>query len=162
MSTLTRAAWRSLSALKTAVVAAAAAFMLMTGVAQAGSTVGPDAAEVEIVVDKKQQRMTVYIGGEKRHEWKVSTGKAGHDTPVGTFKPMSMHPMAYAPKYGNTPMPHTIFFTRVGHGIHATTAVRQLGQRASHGCIRLSPENAKALYQLVKEIGLANTTIRIV
>jgi lipoprotein-anchoring transpeptidase ErfK/SrfK len=162
MSTLTRAAWRSLSALKTIVAAAAAAFTLMTGVAQAGSTVGPDAAKVEIVIDKKQQRMTVYVGGEKRHEWKVSTGRAGYDTPVGTFKPMSMHPMAYSPKYGNTPMPHTIFFTRVGHGIHATTAVKQLGQRASHGCIRLSPENAKALYQLVKEIGLANTTIRIV
>ena len=166
MSTLTRAAWRSLSALKAAtavaVAAAAAAFLLMTGAAQAGSTVGPDAAKVEIVIDKKHQRMTVYVGGEKRHEFTVSTGRAGYDTPVGTFRPSSMHKMAISVKYGNTPMPHTIFFTRVGHAIHATAAIKQLGRPASHGCIRLSPENAKLLYTLVQQMGLQNTTIRIV
>ena len=70
--------------------------------------------------------------------------------------------MAIWVKYGNTPMPHTIFFTRVGHAIHATTAIRQLGRPASHGCIRLSPENAKRLYQLVQQMGLENTSIRIV
>jgi len=145
--------------------AAAAVLVLVAGGANAAARVEPrvqEQAKIEIVVDKAKQQMIVYVGGQKRHEWKVSTGTVGHDTPAGTFKPMSMHPMAYAPKYGNTPMPHTIFFTKAGHGIHATTAVRQLGRRASHGCIRLSPENAKALYQLVKEIGLENTTIRIV
>ena len=146
--------------------AAAAAFVLAIGGANAAARISEprtnETAKVEIVIDKKSQQMTVYVGGEKRYEWKVSTGRAGYDTPVGAFKPSSMHPMAYSPKYGNTPMPHTIFFTKVGHGIHATTAVKQLGQRASHGCIRLSPENAKALYQLVKEIGLENTSIKIV
>ena len=159
---LTRSPWRLFAAVKAELTGAVTALMLMTGGAHAASTVPPEAAKVEIVIDKAKQRMTVYVGGEKRYEWRVSTGRAGYETPAGTFKPMSMHPMAYSPKYGNTPMPHTIFFTRVGHAIHATTAVRQLGQRASHGCIRLAPENARLLYTLVKGVGLEHTTIRIV
>lgn len=155
MSSLTRTLWRTC-------IAAAAAFAFVTGAAQAASTVGNDARKVEIVIDKKTQRMAVFVGGEKRHEFTVSTGRAGYATPAGMFRPSSMHKMAISVKYGNTPMPHTIFFTRVGHAIHATTAIRQLGRPASHGCIRLSPENAKLLYQLVGQMGLANTTIRIV
>jgi lipoprotein-anchoring transpeptidase ErfK/SrfK len=155
MFRFTRILWRSF-------VAAAAALSLMAGAAHAASNAGNDQRKVEIVIDKKTQRLTVFVGGEKRHEWVVSTGRAGYVTPSGTFRPSSMHKMAISVKYGNTPMPHTIFFTRVGHAIHATTAIRQLGRPASHGCIRLSPENAKLLYRLVQQMGLANTTIRIV
>jgi lipoprotein-anchoring transpeptidase ErfK/SrfK len=157
MSTMSvlRTLWRS-------VLAAAAALSLAAGAAQAAATVGPDARKVEIVINKQTQRMTVYVGGEKRHEFVVSTGRAGYATPSGTFRPSSMHKMAISVKYGNTPMPHTIFFTRVGHAIHATTAIAQLGRVASHGCIRLSPANAKLLYELVQQMGLENTTIRIV
>lgn len=155
MFRFTRTIWRSF-------IAAAAALSFVAGAAQAASTVGHDPRKVEIVIDKKAQRMTVYVGGEKRHEFVVSTGRAGYVTPSGTFRPSSMHKMAISVKYGNTPMPHTIFFTRVGHAIHATTAIRQLGRPASHGCIRLAPENAKRLYQLVQQMGLENTSIRIV
>ena len=155
MFRFTRTLWRTC-------IAAAAALSLMAGAAHAASTVGNDGRKVEIVIDKKSQRMTVFVGGEKRHEFVVSTGRAGYVTPSGTFRPSSMHKMAISVKYGNTPMPHTIFFTRVGHAIHATTAIRQLGRPASHGCIRLSPENAKRLYQLVQQMGLENTSIRIV
>jgi lipoprotein-anchoring transpeptidase ErfK/SrfK len=59
-------------------------------------------------------------------------------------------------------MPHTIFFTRVGHAIHATTALKQLGRPASHGCIRLAPQDAKIVYDLVQRMGLKNTSIKIV
>ncbi len=155
MSSFTRALWRTC-------LAAAAALSFLTGVAHAAATVGPEARKVEIVIDKKTQHMTVFVGGEKRYEFLVSTGRAGYDTPAGTFRPLSMHKMAISVKYGNTPMPYTIFFTRVGHGIHATAAVSQLGRPASHGCIRLSPENAKRLYDLVQQMGLENATIRIV
>ena len=58
-------------------------------------------------------------------------------------------------------MPYAVFF-RGGYAIHGTTAVGALGRPASHGCIRLSPENAKLLYQLVQQMGLENTSIRIV
>lgn len=168
MFSLTASLWRGLRSAKIAVAAALASLTLIAafgaaGAAQAAPNANIDPAKkIEIVIDKKTQRMVVYVGGQKRHEFVVSTGRAGYTTPSGTFRPSSMHKMAISVKYGNTPMPHSIFFTRVGHAIHATTAIKQLGRVASHGCIRLSPENAKLLYHLVKQMGLENTTIRIV
>ena len=142
---------------------AALALVASAGAANAASTVSADPKQkVEIVIDKSTQRMTVYVGGEKHHVFTVSTGRAGYATPSGTFRPTHQVPMAISVKYGNTPMPHSIFFTGVGHAIHATKAIAQLGRVASHGCIRLSPADAKTVYELVKEKGLHNTTIKIV
>jgi lipoprotein-anchoring transpeptidase ErfK/SrfK len=51
-------------------------------------------------------------------------------------------------------MPFTIFYD--GHyGIHGTTDVKKLGQPASAGCIRLHPDNAKILFEMVTERGPA-------
>jgi lipoprotein-anchoring transpeptidase ErfK/SrfK len=142
---------------------AAATLVLASGAAHAAARVEPDKSQrVEIVIDKQTQKMTVYVGGEKRHVFTVSTGRAGYATPSGTFRPTHQVPMAISVKYGNTPMPHSIFFTGVGHAIHATKAIAQLGRVASHGCIRLSPADAKTVYDLVKEKGLHNTVIKIV
>ena len=155
----------NLASAKRAILGAFAAIALVAsaGAAHAAATVSADPKQkFEIVIDKSTQRMTVYVGGEKRHVFVVSTGRAGYATPSGSFRPSSMHPMAISVKYGNTPMPHTIFFTSVGHAIHATKAIAQLGRVASHGCIRLSPADAKTVYDLVKEKGLTNTSIKIV
>ena len=57
-------------------------------------------------------------------------------------------------------MPNSIFFHR-GYAIHATYATGRLGRPASHGCIRLSPSNAKKLYRLVSRHGKASTRIAI-
>jgi lipoprotein-anchoring transpeptidase ErfK/SrfK len=46
--------------------------------------------------------------------------------------------------------------------VHGTTEIKSLGQPASHGCVRLHPDNAKTFYTLVKNIGLDNTLIAIV
>ena len=58
-------------------------------------------------------------------------------------------------------MPHSIFFTKIGHAIHGTDSVNRLGSPASHGCIRLSRENAAKLFALVKEQGVLNTTVTL-
>jgi L,D-transpeptidase catalytic domain len=34
-----------------------------------------------------------------------------------------------------------------------------LGSAASHGCVRLAPQNAKKLYSLLREYGLAKTKV---
>jgi L,D-transpeptidase catalytic domain len=59
-----------------------------------------------------------------------------------------------------SPMPYSIFFLR-GYAIHGSYETRYLGRRASHGCVRLHPSNAAALYSLVKTYGPSNTVIRI-
>jgi lipoprotein-anchoring transpeptidase ErfK/SrfK len=59
-----------------------------------------------------------------------------------------------------SPMPHSIFFHE-GIAIHGTEEIKRLGRPASHGCIRLHPDNARILYQLVKIYGMGNTKISV-
>jgi lipoprotein-anchoring transpeptidase ErfK/SrfK len=69
--------------------------------------------------------------------------------------------MHYSKKYYNSPMPHSVFF-RGGFAVHGTGAIRKLGRRASHGCVRLHPAHAARLYRLIKRVGRANSRIQIV
>lgn len=151
---------RPLRAAKGALVTLAA-ILILAGGAQARSTAGPDHGRVVIQIDKSTQRMTVFVDGEKRHVFKVSTGKQGHATPSGSFRVLLMKEMHYSRKYDNAPMPNSLFFTNNGHAIHATGAVRNLGRPASHGCVRLAPRDAKALYDLVERSGKGSVTIKI-
>ena len=57
-------------------------------------------------------------------------------------------------------MPYAVFFSG-GYAVHATAAVGHLGQPASHGCVRLAPQNAAMFYDLVKTYGKYNTQIVI-
>ena len=63
-------------------------------------------------------------------------------------------------EYGMSPMPSAIFFHE-GYAIHGTIYVAQLGQRASHGCVRLHPDNAAKLFDLVRGEGMGATSIVI-
>ena len=67
----------------------------------------------------------------------------------------------YSKEFDEAPMPHSIFFTKIGHAIHGTDSVNRLGSPASHGCVRLSRENAAKLFALVKEQGVLNTTVTL-
>jgi lipoprotein-anchoring transpeptidase ErfK/SrfK len=116
---------------------------------------------LEIRISKAAQEMSVYIDGELQQIFPVSTGGAGHRTPSGAYSIVRMHRMAYAPKYDNAPMPHSIFFTRDGHAIHGTGHLGTLGRPVSHGCVRLAPEAAEWLYELVEQIGRRNTKIHV-
>ena len=67
----------------------------------------------------------------------------------------------YSKEFDDAPMPHSIFFTKIGHAIHGTDSVNRLGSPASHGCVRLSRDNAATLFALVKEQGVLNTTVTL-
>jgi hypothetical protein len=62
-------------------------------------------------------------------------------------------------EWDNAPMPHTIFFDLHGHAIHGFNDTRRIGSPASHGCVRLAPQNAAALYALVEAQGMKDTTV---
>jgi lipoprotein-anchoring transpeptidase ErfK/SrfK len=119
----------------------------------------PAAAEVLITVDKSTQQMTVAVDGAERYAWPVSTGLAG-GPPNGTYRPERLERTWYSHLFGMAPMPHSIFF-RGPYAIHGTTVISRLGHPASHGCVRLHPDNAATLFALVKEQGPANTRIVI-
>jgi lipoprotein-anchoring transpeptidase ErfK/SrfK len=116
-------------------------------------------SSILVNIDKSSQRMTVFIDGIQHYDWPVSTGGPGYSTPSGTYTASSMNKMWYSRQWDNAPMPHAVFFTREGHAIHGTQEVRRLGSPASHGCVRLAPENAAMLYALVEENGLENTQV---
>jgi len=120
---------------------------------------GPAGAEVVVTVDKATQRMSVAVDGFERYTWPVSTGLAG-GPPNGTYRPQRMERSWYSHMFGMAPMPYSIFF-HGGFAIHGTTVVSRLGQRASHGCVRLHPDNAATLFSLVQQQGPANTRIVI-
>ena len=53
--------------------------------------------------------------------------------------------------------------TTIGnYAIHGTDQIKRLGKPASHGCVRLHPDNAKILFQMVKAEGMENTRVVIV
>ena len=93
--------------------------------------------------------MTVSVDGVEQFEWPVSTGRFGYSTPSGTYTATSMNEIWYSKEWDNAPMPHSIFFMKDGHAIHV---VESLGKPMSHGCVRVSPENAAKLYALVKKM----------
>ena len=129
------------------------ALVLQAGIAHA--------TQVTISINKASQRMTVSVDGQQEYVWPVSTGLTQYATPTGTYKPFRMEEDHYSVEWDDAPMPHSIFFTPLGHAIHGTEHVAHLGQPASHGCVRLAPENAATLYALVTEAGLANTTVTV-
>jgi hypothetical protein len=117
------------------------------------------AAQVVISINEHNQIMTVMVGGQQEYVWPVSTGIARYATPSGTYKPFRMEEFHFSEEWDDAAMPHSIFFTRLGHAIHGTEHVDKLGNRASHGCVRLDPANAATLFALVQEVGMPNTTV---
>jgi hypothetical protein len=127
-------------------------FLAAGGVAQ---------AKVAITVDKDAQQMTVAVDGVERYHWPVSSGLPSYETPNGSFRAFRMEEDHYSKEFDDAPMPHAIFFTKVGHAIHGTDSESRLGNPASHGCVRLSRANASTLYALVQSEGVLNTTVTL-
>src|SRR6202140_2785582 len=118
-------------------------------------------ADLVINIDKTAQQMSVAVDGAQRYTWPVSTGRAGYDTPNGTFKVNRMDADHFSQEWDNAPMPHTMFFDMRGHAIHGFFDVKHLGLAVSHGCVRLAPANATVLFNLVKAEGMANTSVTV-
>lgn len=122
---------------------------------------GAAQAKIAITVDKDNQQMTVAVDGVARYHWPVSTGLPSYETPNGSFRTFRMEEDHYSREFDDAPMPHSIFFTKIGHAIHGTDSVGRLGSPASHGCVRLSRANASTLYALVQQEGVLNTTVTL-
>jgi hypothetical protein len=138
--------------MRSLLVAATTLMLFAAGAAQ---------AKVSITVDKDAQMMTVAVDGVDRYHWPVSTGNPSHETPNGSFRTFRMEADHFSKEFDDAPMPHSIFFTKIGHAIHGTESERNLGVPVSHGCVRLSRANATTLYALVQSQGVLNTTVTL-
>lgn len=128
-----------------------------------------ETCDVWAVVNKSQQKMKLYVDGTLVGTYLVSTGAAGHSTPDFDRHPDGRIYDAYSStKYpggdynGLGNMPYAVFI-KGGFAIHGTPQGNwdKLGQKASHGCIRLHPDNAKKFNQLVRERGISATWITV-
>lgn len=117
-------------------------------------------AGVEARIGIAEQRMRVYVDGAEAYSWPVSTGRRGFETPHGRFQPERMHRRYFSRKYDGAPMPYAVFFNG-GIAVHGTSELRRLGRPASHGCVRLHPDNAKAFFSLVGQHGMANARVTV-
>lgn len=120
----------------------------------------PGPSDKRVVVDISEQRAYLYEKDELVRKFVVSTGEPGRDTAIGEFEILNKIPLAYASTW-NLDMPYWLGIYWAGplqNGFHALPTVRHtgltmwdgyLGQRVSYGCIILSNEDAKTLYDWV-------------
>src|ERR1700761_7857096 len=137
------------------------AFTALTLFAAGPFSVRAAQAHIAITVDKDNQVLTVAVDGVERYRWPVSTGNPSHETPNGSFRTFRMEADHFSKEFDDAPMPHAIFFTKRGHAIHGTESEGRLGTPVSHGCVRLSRDNAATLYAMVEKDGVLNTTVTL-
>ena len=124
---------------------------------------------VWVKVSKSEQRLYLYRNGNLEATWPVSTGAAGHSTPNFDRNPngriydkytSTKFPGGDYKGLGN--MPYAIFIEG-GFAIHGTGTGnwKKLGQAASHGCVRIHPDNAFYLNRLVRQAGIYQVWITI-
>ncbi len=110
----------------------------------------------EIVVDRSLQKLYAYEGDVLFMETSISTGLALTPTPRGSFTVFKKTPSRYmqgplpglaSDQYYDLPgVPWNLYFTHDGAVIHGTYWHDSFGRPYSHGCVNLSPTDARTLY----------------
>jgi L,D-transpeptidase catalytic domain len=100
-----------------------------------------------ISISIASQHLTVYDQSTPVAHAPVSTGMAGHATPMGVFSVIQKQKWHESNIYSGAPMPFMQRITWSGVAMHAGVLP---GYPASHGCIRMPPEFAVRLYGMTK------------
>jgi hypothetical protein len=108
-----------------------------------GTPTGP----LHIVVSIAKQRVTLFSDGKQIAEAPVSTGTAGHETPMGVFAVIAKSRFHESNLYSGAPMPYMERITWSGIALHEGPLP---GHAASHGCIRLPGSFASSLFRITK------------
>ena len=155
---------RSLIALFAVPLAGALVFGL--GAARSPST---SESSLRLEASLSQRTLTVMRDGEVVKSYSVAIGAAAHPTPTGTFNlrkivwnPAWVPPdakwaqgkSAKDPGHPANPMKLVkIFFQEPDYYIHGTGATESLGSAASHGCLRMDPNEAGEVALMLMENG---------
>jgi lipoprotein-anchoring transpeptidase ErfK/SrfK len=103
------------------------------------------------VASTKTHKTQIYLNGKLKYDWNISTGKAGDETPNGSYvsiekgNPVQMKGPGY-----DLSVPWSVRFTFSGDYYHdAYWSVNVQGaENVSHGCVNLAPANAETYYNL--------------
>lgn len=129
----------------------------------------PLTTTLRLQADLAERAIYVWAGDSLLHMFPVAVGKPGHATPTGSFtidrviwNPGWVPPdaewaqgkRARGPQDADNPMQAVkIFFREPDYYIHGTPHVGSLGTAASHGCLRMSPNQVAELAHQVMQAG---------
>ncbi|WP_284638628.1 L,D-transpeptidase [Paenibacillus silviterrae] len=114
-----------------------------------------------LVIDKRWNRLTVYMNGHATHSFPVATGRSKSLTPVGQFRittkikkpwyvrkqiPGGHKDNPLGTRWLGLNVPGTGGYT---YGIHGTNRPWSIGSRASSGCIRMHNKDVEWLFRHV-------------
>jgi lipoprotein-anchoring transpeptidase ErfK/SrfK len=126
-------------------------------------------APISLYADLGARLLTVQAGDEKVKTYAVAVGSERYPTPPGTYK---IRKIIWNPSWrppdskwaegkkakgpgdpGNPMRVVKIFFREPDYYIHGTDDVESLGDAASHGCLRMAPDEVADLARFIMEHG---------
>jgi lipoprotein-anchoring transpeptidase ErfK/SrfK len=129
----------------------------------------PETGALSLYASLSQRTLYVRIGDSVAATFPVAIGKSDHPTPTGTFSinkivwnpgwvpprsPWARGKKATPPGHPNNPMKLVkIFFREPTYYIHGTSEYESLGYAASHGCLRMLPDEAAEVAKWLMEHG---------
>lgn len=119
-------------------------------------SIGEGAKEIHVYIDS--QTLEATEGGEVIYSFDIVTGQPEKETTLGTFHVFKKHEKYVSKTYGSE-MPYTMFFSPDGKAIHGTQMATLRSYLhayvtesvGSKGCIGLTDDNAKALFEWTPE-----------
>ena len=129
-----------------------------------------DVPDRVLLLRQNDRRLHLYVDGEITHSWPVAVGQAGSPTPTGVFTVGAKRhsptwtnpapngwgadmPARVGPGPGNPLGVRALNWNRGGSDtlirFHGTPETSSIGQAASRGCVRLTNDNVRELYDLV-------------
>ena len=137
--------------------------------ARTASEPGLDDPPIHVVADLSSRRLSIYEGDAVVESYPVAVGIGSKPTPRGNY---TMRKIVWNPAWvppdekwakGKKPQPPgakenpmklvKIFFKEPDYYIHGTSAVETLGEEASHGCLRMDPDDAYRVARYLMEHG---------
>lgn len=116
--------------------------------------------QTRLVVDLSDRQLSLYQDGVLRSRFEIAVGKAGWETPTGSFSVINMrkNPVWQNPitrEVVTNPAENPLgsrwigFWTDGTHqiGFHGTNQAELIGQAVSHGCVRMHDADVQALFQ---------------
>ena len=150
----------------------AAASSIFRTVSLAGETSRANEEIIWVEISLSRRTVTLYRDTTRLEEYPIGIGRAGWETPIGTFqvRQMQKYPTWIHP-FTDERIPNDdsrnplgtrwVGFWTDGHvwvGLHGTSDPSSVGTAASHGCIRMHNADVEALFTRI-ELG---TPVRVV
>ena len=109
----------------------------------------PETGKLVMTVDLEARVISVFRDGYEIGAAVAMLGTEAHPTPTGTFPILWKQRHNVSEKYGNAPMPWSMFLTNDGIAIHGGSEVEN--GYASHGCIAVPDPFADRLFAIAKK-----------